>query len=154
MEELLEKRLIELVNITNALASENSKQQQRHSELIKEIKSSVNVLENKERISEMKKLNSFTFLRLKEVEINIRVMNEIYSLLKYSGIEPKIGEKEKSSLEFNSSNFKPLFILDKGEITFLNKEAEDFILKELEKTSDADEKLIENVKNFKNGESE
>ena len=63
-------------------------------------------------------------------------------------------EKEKASLEFNSSNFKPLFILDKGEITFLNKEAEDFILKELEKSSDADEKLIENVKNFKNGESE
>ena len=154
MEELLEKRLIELVNITNALASENSKQQQRHSELIKEIKSSEDVLENKERISEMKKLNSFTFLRLKEVEINIRVMNEIYSLLKYSGIEPNIGEKEKASLEFNSSNFKPLFILDKGEITFLNKEAEDFILKELDKSSDADEKLIENVKNFKNGESE
>ena len=81
-------------------------------------------------------------------------MNEIYSIIKFMGIEPNVSEKDLEILEFNLANIKPMFIMDKGKVTFFDKEAEEIMLAKLEEASPDEDAQIQKVRNFRtNGES-
>lgn len=151
--ELLQKRLSEVITITNALSVENSNDQEKHQRLIAEIKTSGDSEEVKseddDKLKIVKGLNAFMFLRLKEIETNIKIMNELYSLLMVTGVEIKIDDKHREFLDFNSKNFKPTFIIDKGEVVFFNKEVEELILNKLKEENSDNSEIIKNIKSMK-----
>lgn len=152
LKELLEKRLHELVLITNTISSQSSEYKKRNEEIIKEVRESGDSEEDKaaniKRIGEMKRINSSAYLRANEVGINIRIMNEIYSLMRFLGIEPTVSDKDLEILEFNLANVKPTFILDKGEVVFFDKQVEEFVNSKLQETDHKDLSYIENIKKF------
>lgn len=151
--EILNKRLQEVVTITKVIGKQSSEDKKRTEDIVSEIKSSGDSEEdrisNKKRVTEMKRINSFTFLKSNEIGINIRIMNEIYSLMKFLDIKPEISDADLETLDFNLMNVKPTFILDKGEVVFFEKQVEEFVLSQLEKTEYRDDEFIDKVKKFK-----
>lgn len=153
LKELLEKRLSEIVAITKIISTEASEYQFKNEQIISEIKALGDTKEEVEKAKvkarEMKKLSYLTYLKTSEVQVNIRVMNEIYSLMKFIGIVPNLDEKEMEILEFNLANVKPTFVLDKGEVVFFDRESEEIMLKKLDEPDDKEEELIAKIKNFR-----
>lgn len=152
VKDLLEKRLQELVTITKTISSEASEYKFQNNKLIKEIQDSgdtpEDLDENRKRVREMRRINILSFMKSNEVQINIRAMNEIYSIMKYMGYEPVLDAKDLEILEFNLANVKPTFIMDKGEVVFFNKEYEDAMMEELKNASPDELEQIQKVRNF------
>jgi hypothetical protein len=153
LKELLEKRFSEIVEITKILSTETSEYQFKNEQLITEIKASGDTQEdaekNRVRAREMKLINSLAFIKSSEVQINIRVMNEIYSLMKFMDITPNISDKDLEILEFNLANVKPTFVLDKGKVVFFDKDSEQIMLEKLNQPDDKEDELVNKIKKFR-----
>jgi hypothetical protein len=153
IKDLLEKRLQELMTVTKTLSAQSSDHKFRTAEIIKEIKSSgtsnTDRDNNRRLVTEMKKINSFSFVKSNEVGINVRIMNEIYAFMKFIDHEPNLAPEDIEVLEFNLANIKPTFILDKGEVVFFSKEAEDFVMEKMNQPDSRDDEYIEKIRNFK-----
>lgn len=152
--ELLQKRLQELVIITKTIGAEASDYKFQNEKLISEIKSSGNsdtdLDENRKRVREMRKISTLSFMKSNEIQINIRIMNEIYSMMKYLGVEVQnLDAKDLEILEFNINNVKPVFIMDKGSVVFFDKELEETMMTKLDEASPGEDDQIKKVKNFK-----
>jgi hypothetical protein len=152
--DLLEKRLQELVTVTKTLSAQASEHKFRTAEIINEIKASGTTDRdrdnNRKLVTEMKKINSFSYVKSNEVGINVRIMNEIYSFMKYLDFEPQLPPEDIEILEFNLANVKPTFILDKGEVVFFSKEAEDFVMEKMSQPDSRDDDYIEKIRTFNN----
>lgn len=152
--ELLQKRLSELLAITNTLSSQSSDDKEKVENLIKLIKatdpkSASDKEDNIKRVSEIKKTNALAYLKANEVGINIRIINEIYSIIKFLGIEPNMDAKDVEVLDFNLSHITPTFILDKGKVVFFEKEVEDKFFEQFDLADSRDDEYIDKVRKFR-----
>lgn len=152
--ELLQKRLSELVAITNTLSSQSSEDKEKVENLIKVVKatdpkSASDKEDNLKRVSEIKKINALTYLKANEVGINVRIINEIYSIIKLLGIEPNMETKDVEVLDFNLSHITPTFILDKGQVVFFEKEVEDKFFEQFNLADSRDEEFIDKIRKFR-----
>lgn len=152
--ELLQKRLSELLAITNTLSSQSSDDKEKVENLIKLIKatdpkSAPDKEDNIKRVSEIKKINALAYLKANEVGINIRIINEIYSIIKFLGVEPNMDTKDVEVLDFNLSHITPTFILDKGQVVFFDKEVEDKFFEQFDLADSRDEEYIDKVRKFR-----
>lgn len=152
--ELLQKRLSELLSITNTLSSQSSQDKDKVENLIKLIKatdpkSPEDKEDNIKRVSEIKKINALAYLKANEVGINIRIINEIYSIIKFLGIEPNMDAKDVEVLDFNLSHITPTFILDKGQVVFFEKEVEEKFFEQFNLADSRDEEYIDKVRKFR-----
>ena len=148
---VLQSRLKDLVNTSKQLSIANSEDKATNDRLISEIKSSGDSPEettkNRERIAEMRKVNTYAFMRNNELNINIRLLNEIYSVLLVSGEEIDIPTEDKEVLDFNLKNVKPTFIVDQNKLIFFNPDVEEMTTKKIMELSPEEaDSYIKNVK--------
>ena len=85
-------------------------------------------------------------LRVNEVGINIRAMNELYSLLVLQGARIDLSEKDLEILDYNLKNVKPTFILDKNEVVFYSPEVEEYIESNIMNSTEDYKSIIDNIK--------
>ena len=148
--DIINKRLQELVKITENISNTEQEFKEKVDGILADIKNTgeseeeytANVL----RIKEIKKLNSFAMLRINEVGINIRAMNELYSLLVLQGARIDLSEKDLEILDYNLKNVKPTFILDKNEVVFYSPEVEEYIESNIMNSTEDYKSIIDNIK--------
>lgn len=148
--DIINKRLQELVKITENISNTEQEFKEKVDGILADIKNTgeseeeytANVL----RIKEIKKLNSFAMLRVNEVGINIRAMNELYSLLVLQGARIDLSEKDLEVLDYNLKNVKPTFILDKNEVVFYSPEVEEYIESNIMNSTEDYKSIIDNIK--------
>lgn len=148
--DIINKRLQELVKITENISNTEQEFKEKVDGILADIKNTgeseeeytANVL----RIKEIKKLNSFAMLRVNEVGINIRAMNELYSLLVLQGARIDLSEKDLEILDYNLKNVKPTFILDKNEVVFYSPEVEEYIESNIMNSTEDYKSIIDNIK--------
>ena len=150
LSDLINKRIQELVTITNFISNTQEDFKKQVDEILAKIKASGNTeedkIENIVRIKKIKELNSSEMLKVNEVGINVRVLNELYSLQVIVGNSVNLPEKDIEILDYNLKNVKPTFILDKNEVVFYSPEVADFIKTSIANADENYDEIIANIK--------
>lgn len=146
IESKLKDRFRVLFDTTNVIAKSASEDTYRAKEILQKFQDEVDEVKKQSYFKTVQSLQMMNTLKAKEVDTNIKIMNELYSLATEFNITLDLTDEEKEVVEFNMKMLVPTFIVNKkGEIEFLNEEVKRLYDILEEGIGKPDSEVIENI---------
>ena len=147
----IKKRVGEIFTLLNAIRNSTEEDTKRGNEIIKEVREEEDENQKIELVKQFKKLQFFNNFKLDQMEKIIPGLLELVSLAKVIDLDLELTDEQEAMIHINKHRFAPMYVYDKNELIFMNKELEDVITSELEKPSATDMEAINNIINAING---
>ena len=141
----IKTRVKELFTYLEYLKEAADKDTVEANKIVSEIKSTEEEEEKINLITKFKKIQFFNNMKLMEVEKTIPILIEMYKLSQSISLDLELNEVQQDMIEINLKRNQPMYIVDKNELVFLNKELEEVIDQELSRPADTDAAAIKNV---------
>lgn len=147
----IKKRVGEIFTLLNAIRNSTEEDTKRGNEIIKEVREEEDENQKIELVKQFKKLQFFNNFKLDQMEKIIPGLLELVSLAKVIDLDLELTDEQEAMIHINKHRFAPMYVYDKNELIFMNKDLEDVITSELDKPSATDMEAINNIINAING---
>lgn len=144
-------RVGEIFTLLHAIRKSTDDDTKRGNEIIKEVREEEDENQKIELVKQFKKLQFFNNFKLDQMEKIIPGLLELVSLAKVLDVELDLTDEQEAMIHVNKHRFAPMYVYDKNELIFMNKDLEEVISNELEKPSATDMEAINNIINAING---
>lgn len=144
-------RVGEIFTLLHAIRKSTDDDTKRGNEIIKEVREEEDENQKIELVKQFKKLQFFNNFKLDQMEKIIPGLLELVSLAKVLDVELDLTDEQEAMIHVNKHRFAPMYVYDKNELIFMNKDLEEVISNELEKPSATDMDAINNIINAING---